>query len=119
MAKVNTHRGEVPITIEGKQFVMVPTMQTVSRVEDTVGSLSKFANGFSEGNFKIADIASVISIATEADGGPTYRDMYEVCLGKGVTTFLQPVAEFIANCLGGLENVKKGGGEKETANPTG
>ena len=119
MSKVpNRHRGEVLVVVEEKEYLMIPTMRTVSSIEETIGSLSMFARSLSVGDFKVSQIASIVSLSTIADGGPSYKEMYEVCLAKGSNGFIEPVAEFLASCLGGTENASKINEEEEENPPS-
>ncbi len=103
----NRHRGEVEIElapVEGhrKTFVMRPTWQALSEIEERTGKgLQALAQTFLRNDFAFRDVTAVITAGLKAAGEPASQDTVgELIFKTGLLNAATPAGEFLWNALG-------------------
>jgi len=109
----NKERGEVVITLDGKEYKLCPYWEIVYEIDDTLpnGLYSMMYEMTMKNKMKLHDIATVIFICLKGDKeAPTLKQICEIILDEGVVKFMNPMTVFMQNALGGSEN--QAGGDK-------
>ena len=100
----NEHRGEVAITLSGKDYVMRPTFQCLCEIEGKTGvGIFALARRFHASNFGISDAAIIVTAGMKSAGeeGATVQKVGEMIFEQGLDSTAAPITEFLMMALGG------------------
>lgn len=101
----NAARGEVPIKLDGKDFILRPTYQAIAEMEASSGlSVVTLTRLIASGRIKMIDLAAVICAGLKAGGAPaTIEKAGELVFKTGVTddSMMAQVGTFLGLCLNG------------------
>jgi len=115
----NPTRGEVAITLAGKDYAMRPTMAFIAEAAAAHGSLIALIERFGRNRWTVAELAGVIALALR-DEGPGPRAIAEAVHEAGPVHFVEPVLRLCHNALTGGRPLEAdpGNGEGAAAAPT-
>ncbi len=117
---VNKVRGEVPVTLGGKQFAMRPTFAAMCEIEQATGmGIIGLVRRYRNLEFGFQDTAAIVTAGVRAGGAPevTIEKVGEMMMEGGLIeggldTYARPVVQFLALALGGPT-----AGEAEATDP--
>jgi len=101
-ADANPLRGEVPLRLEGKTFVLRPSFAALVTAEQEVGPLFGLIERASEGRIGLSELAAVLwhCLAHRPEG--LTRDAFaEALLREGIAAALPAFRQLAVNILGG------------------
>lgn len=94
----NRHRGEVGLTLDGREIVLKPTFTVLAALEDRRGeSLSALGRRVVGQGPGVKDVAAILEIA----GGIKAAECAELIQRHGVVAFAGAVGDFLVNALMG------------------
>ncbi len=105
--KANKERGEVVITLDGKEYKLCPYWEIVYEIDESIesGLYSMMYDMTMKNKMKLHDIATVIYICLKGEkDAPSLKYICEAILDQGITSFMGPMTTFMQNALGGSEN---------------
>lgn len=100
----NENRGEVAITLAGKEFVLRPTFQCICEIEAQLGmGIMALAKRVSLSNFGMFDVAVVFTAGMKAGGddGANLQKVGDMVYQDGLANFSTSMNEFLTMALGG------------------
>lgn len=98
---MNAERGEIEITLGGKQYVLRPTFEAFCEIEAELGDkLLPLVRRFYTGSVGLRDVATVIYHGMKAAGSKvTLNEVGEMLVDDGINDFLGPVGMFLGTPL--------------------
>ena len=101
-AKTNPVRGEVKLTLGGKDYRLVPSYGNLVSFEEASGTtLLEVAARLNQRTIKIADVAALI--ATAAEPALSKDEAGRLLAEEGLVKAIGPVASFLGQALTGLK----------------
>lgn len=97
----NEARGEVAVTLAGKDYAMRPSMAFIAEVEAAHGSLIGLVERFGRNRWTVAELTGVIALALGHEAGLIARDVAEAVHEGGPVHFVEPVLRLCHNALTG------------------
>jgi hypothetical protein len=97
----NDGRGEVSVTLNGRTYVMRPSLEALKRMEALSGrGVINILNRFGREDFSITDVAAVITAGI--NGNPenprhTMEQVSQAIYEGGVVTYLVPASQLLSN----------------------
>jgi hypothetical protein len=111
----NRRRGEVEITLEGETRLLRPTFEAIVAIDDLTRVPFHFLAARANADpceLRLLDVTAMIFCglaATEGDNrAPTFREVGELVLAAGYTSFLDDLVGFIAYGIGGAGDDTEG-----------
>ena len=112
---VNIERGDVPVILDGREFVMRPTYQAMTEIETSTGEkLVPLVWKFQEKQFGISDQVAIVTAGLRAAGEPaTPEKIGEMILKSGILNddLLRAIDAFFVMALTGGREVEPVGNE--------
>lgn len=110
----NPHRGEVAITLGGREYVARPSWSAVVQWESVTGrSTVEMLAEASRLAPRISDLVHVLHRALEAGGADlTAEQVYELINEDSVFNYFGPFASLLSGALTGGREVKAGNAER-------
>ncbi len=101
MTLVNKERGEMAMTLAGKEFVLRPTYGALAEIEGTLGQgIVPLAERIHRGEYGIVDLAVIVTAALRSRGEPaTVEKVGEMILQTGLGPVVGKVMEFLKTAL--------------------
>jgi hypothetical protein len=110
----NVHRGEVKVRLAGKDYVMAPTWEAITEIEQLTGrGVVELANRVMQHRYGAQEVAAIVFAGIKSGGNefvakPTFEGTGRMIMADGVANFAAPVTMFLANALSGGETPKPG-----------
>jgi Phage tail tube protein, GTA-gp10 len=98
----NIQRGEVTVTLGGRDYVLRPTFAALAEIESLAGrGLVPLAQRFLDRQFGLADVLAVLGPAIKAGGSKPPENLGDAVVAAGVLNLAGPIARFLAHALSG------------------
>ena len=111
MGMNNTVRGEQKIELNGGTWTMRPSFECMLEMEEELGSLYTYVENLSRtADFKVKEIAFIVYCGIKGHMGdrcPSFSDVGQWVIEKGVIDVAQEVIEFIQNAMITEEQAKE------------
>ncbi|EAQ28345.1 hypothetical protein NAP1_12138 [Erythrobacter sp. NAP1] len=97
----NPHRGETSFSVDGQEFVLRPTFESLVAAEGEIGSLFALVERASEGSLTISEIAALLWHCASEDTRPKREAFGEAVVNGGLVEATKPVRAILAQVLQG------------------
>jgi hypothetical protein len=98
----NRERGEVAVSLGGKDYCLRPTFQALAEIEHRAGmGLVALAKRFLEREFGLNDVIAVLEPAIEAGGQTPPKELGKLAAEQGIMRLGLPIAQFLVQALTG------------------
>jgi hypothetical protein len=98
----NKERGEIAVSLGGKDYRLRPTFQALAEIENRSGiGLVALARRFLAQDFGLNDVIAVLEPAIEAGGVKPPADLGALVVMQGIATFTAPIETFLIQALTG------------------
>lgn len=98
----NIQRGEVSVTLGGRDYVLRPTFAALAEIESLAGrGLVALAQRFLDRQFGLNDVLAVLGPAIKAGGAKPPEKLGDAVAAAGVLNLAGPIARFLALALSG------------------
>lgn len=102
MGKANPHRGEVNLSLGGRDYKLVPTYANLSAVEEGCGmGLIQFARKLTTDGYQLTDLARILAAVAAPE--ISVEDAGEAIIRGGVVKVAEAVTRFLTQALLGGE----------------
>ena len=109
----NKERGEVAVSIGGKDYILRPSFSALVEIERRTGqTILEIATNLSAARIGVADLVAVLFSAIKAGqtDWPEYDVLGEMVVKAGVAELIGPVGGFIVSALNGGQETNAGNG---------
>lgn len=98
----NPWRGEIELELQGRQFVLRPSFQAISQLEQTLGcGILCLVRRMQSGDVRLGDIVAIIEAGICGSGGSIDREwLGETVLRHGLTKVMPDIVRFLQAALG-------------------
>jgi len=100
----NRNRGETKVQIGRKNYVLRPSFEALSAIEDALDTgIVELAGRLSSGGLRLRDLVAIIHAcaAATSDEPPSEEVIGAAIVKKGVSAYLEPVGTFLVSTLAG------------------
>lgn len=97
----STNPREIELKIAGKTYKVCPELEYIERVEAVIGSAFGALIRICDGEFRIADIVVVLSLAVQDLGGPDEAAMREIINREGIRGYPSQASHLLLFAIDG------------------
>ncbi|MBI2235343.1 MAG: gene transfer agent family protein [Magnetospirillum sp.] len=99
---MNKHRGDVAVTLGGREYVLRPTFGALVEIEERLGmGLVPLARKVLEGQFGFKEVATIIACGIKGAGERVPGNLGDLTVEAGLMQLSEPVARFLNGALAG------------------
>lgn len=99
---MNPQRGDVTITLGGRDYVLRPTFDALVGLEGKLETgLVPLARQFLEGRFGLREVNAILVAGIEGAGQRPPDDLGELIVKDGIAGFTEPLVQFLSGALRG------------------
>ncbi len=99
---MNKQRGDVAVTLDGRECVLRPTFDALVEIEERLGiGLVPLAKRFVAGEFGIREVSVILAAGLRGAGQKVPEDLGNKIVKAGVLSFTQALVQLLTNALQG------------------